>query len=408
MKTIRYGVIGLKRAGLSHISAALANDKVELAALVDIDERLVKSKATEFGVDGFTDYRVMLEKGIVDAVSIATPNHLHYPVGLDCLNAGVHIFTEKPFTTRVSEADTLVEMAKKKGLKIGVNYLYRTHRSSQLLKDYIESGAIGHIMRVLWTWGHLKPESYYADDHWRGTFRHAGGGVLMSNASHELDLIRWLIGVPIEVSAFIGNQLHNVEIEDMVCANVVFANGAFGSLQFTVNQPPAYSVRQIAGHKGIVILPDVKSLYTDQNDQILFGAYETPLATMVHQFKEKPDPSAILWHSIHANGDQDSQTRGVKLKSLLRRVGGLKDRKKTHRKKNNGVNILMNSFIEAILNGSEPLVSGESARSAIEFINGIFFSAMRRKTVKFPLDREEYDQLFEEMVSGKTKVPHFR
>ena len=406
MKTIRYGVIGLKKAGLRHIGAASANDNVELVALVDIDEGLIKSKATELGVDGFTDYRNMLDKGIVDAVSIATPNHLHYPIGLDCLNAGVHIFTEKPFTTRVSEADALIEMAKKKGLKIGVNYLYRTHRSSQLLKDHLECGAIGNIMRVLWTWGHFKPENYYTKDPWRGTFRHAGGGVLMSNASHELDLIRWLIGEPVEVSANMGNQLHSAEIEDMVCANVVFANGAFGSLQFTVNQPPAYSVRQIAGDKGIVVLPDIKSLYTDQHDQILYGTYGTPLSTMVHQVKEKPDPSSIAWQSTQTNGEQGPLRKVVKFNNLMQRVGILKKKKK--QKKLAGDSILLNSFIEAILHGGEPLVNGDSARAAIEFINGIFLSAMRGKAVRFPLDPEEYDQLFEEMVSGKTKVPRFR
>jgi len=404
MKKIRYGVIGLKKAGLRHISAALENDQAELVALVDVDEGLVKSKSAELGVDGFTDYRDMLEKGMVDAVSISAPNHLHYPMGMDCLKAGVHIFVEKPFTTRVSEADALVEMAKRKGLKLAVNYLYRTHRSSQLLKDLIQSGGIGQIMRVLWTWGHFKPENYYTKDPWRGTFQHAGGGVLMSNASHELDLIRWLIGAPVEVSAVIGNQLHNAEIEDMVCANVIFANGAFGSLQFTVNQPPAYSVRQIAGHKGVIILPDVKSLYGDKHDQILLGAYQDPLVTMLHQVKEMPNPHAIAWQSIPNTGNQNPLLRkGVKLGNLLRRIGMLKKPIQL-----SGDSIVMNSFIEAILHGGEPLMNGESARSAMEFINGIFLSAMRRKTVKFPIDPEEYDQLFEEMVSGKTTVPQFR
>jgi predicted dehydrogenase len=85
----------------------------------------------------------------------------------------------------------------------------------------------------------------------------------MSNASHELDLINWLIGAPKEVSAFVGNQLHDIEVEDSVCASVMFANGAYGSLQFTANQPPAYSVRQVAGQNGIIVLPNVQSLYTD-------------------------------------------------------------------------------------------------------------------------------------------------
>ena len=401
--TIQYGVIGLKRAGLSHIAAALANDNVKLVALVDVDEGLVKSKAEELGVEGFTDHRMMLDKGIVDAVSIALPNHLHCAVGLDCLNAGAHIFTEKPFTTRVSEADTLIEAAQNKSLKIGVNYLYRMHHSSRILKDHIDSGAIGRVMRVLWTWGHLKSESYYTDDPWRGSFRDSGGGVLMSNASHELDLIRWLIGAPSEVSACIGNQLHNVEIEDIVCASVRFANGALGSLQFSVNQPPAYSVRQIAGDKGIVILPNVRSLYTDKNDEILLGRYETALTSMVLQFKDKPDPSAIHWQSIHAKGDPKLNGKRAKLQKFCTRT-----RRMTAQNKTEGIDRFFHSFVEAILNDTEPFVSGVSARSAIEFINGIILSAMRKKTVRFPLDGEEYDELYDELAAGTVKVPRFR
>lgn len=404
MKKIRYGVMGIKRAGLRHISAALENDQVKLVALVDVDEELVKSKSAELGVEGFTDYRDMLAKGMVDAVSIATPNYLHYSMGLECLKAGVHIFVEKPFSTRISEADALVEMAKKHSLKLAVNYHYRTFRSPQLLNKEIQSGTIGQITRILWTWGHLKLEDYYINDPWRGTFQQSGGGLLMSNGSHELDLIRWLIGEPMEVSAFIGNQLHNAEIEDMVCANVLFTNGAFGSLQFTGNQPPGYSVRQIAGHKGTLILPDLKSLYGDKHDQIMLGTYQAPLGTMVHHLKKTPGPSTTTWQSIPKLETQNSILRKcIKLKHLLGGSG-----RSNHSTHVSGDSLLMNSFIDAILHGGEPLVSGESARSTVEFINGIFLSAMRRKTVRFPLDPEEYDQLFEEMVSGKVRVPRYR
>ena len=375
MKNVRYGVIGLKGVGGLHLRLAQQHADVELTALVDIDEAFVKEKAAELGVRGFTDYKEMIDAGVVDAVSIATPHHLHAVIGLACLNAGVHVFTEKPLANRVSQADAMITTAKSKNLKLCVGHQYRTYRSPQTMKHLIETGAIGEIMRVLWTWIEFRPESYYARDIWRGTWRHAGGGVLMNQTSHDLDLICWLIGQPVQVSALIANQLHSVEIEDVVCANVQFANGAFGSIQLTINQPKGYSVRQIAGDTGAIVIQDVQSLARDGDDQILLGTYNPPLPALMTQTAGIADQPKIAWHPVQ----------------LLKGLGG-------HA-------VLMDSFINAILKGGELFVSGESALPAVELINAIVLSAMRKKTVDLPVDREEYDQLFDELSRGEVRVP---
>jgi len=376
MNKVRYGVIGLKGVGNLHVRLAQQHENVELAALVDVDAAFVKKSAEALGVRGFTDYREMLDAGIVDAVSIATPHHLHAIIGLACLNAGVHIFTEKPLANRVSEADAMLAAAKAKNLKVCVGHQYRTYRSPQTMKHLIDTGVVGKIMRVLWTWVEFRPESYYARDIWRGTWRHAGGGVLMNQTSHDLDLICWLIGEPAQVSALIGNQAHSsVEVEDVVCANVQFANGAFGSIQLTINQPRGYSIRQIAGDKGIIMVPDVQSLTGDQDDPILLGTYPEALPTLMTRATGIAAQPQVTWHPVEL------------LKVPV------------------GHAVLMNSFIDAICNGGDPIVSGESARPAVELINAIVLSAMRKKTVDLPVDREEYDQLFEELRSGKAQVP---
>ena len=375
MKNVRYGVIGLKGVSGLHLRLAQQHADVELTALVDIDEAFVKEKAAELSVRGFTDYEEMLDADVVDAVSIATPHHLHAVIGLACLNAGVHVFTEKPLANRVSQADAMITTAKSKNLKLCVGHQYRTYRSPQTMKHLIETGAIGEIMRVLWTWIEFRPESYYARDIWRGTWRHAGGGVLMNQTSHDLDLICWLIGQPVQVSALIANQLHSVEIEDVVCANVQFANGAFGSIQLTINQPKGYSVRQIAGDTGAIVIQDVQSLARDGDDQILLGTYNPPLPALMTQTAGIADQPEIAWHPVQ----------------LLKGLGG-------HA-------VLMDSFINAILKGGELFVSGESALPAVELINAIVLSAMRKKTVDLPVDREEYDQLFDELSRGEVRVP---
>ncbi|MCZ6677634.1 MAG: Gfo/Idh/MocA family oxidoreductase [Candidatus Poribacteria bacterium] len=375
MDRVRYGIIGIKGVGAKHIELAQQHEKAELTALADVDASAVKQQSEELGVRGFTDYRDMLDAGVVDAVSIATPHHLHAIIGLACLNAGVHIFTEKPLANRVSEADTMIETAKAKGLKLCVGHQYRTYRTPQTMKHLIETGAIGKIMRVLWTWIEFRAESYYARDIWRGTWRHAGGGVLMNQTSHDLDLICWLIGEPVQVSAMIGNQFHEAEIEDVVCASVLFANGAYGSIQLTINQPRGYSIRQIAGDRGTIMIPDVQSLAADRPDHLLLGTHADALSTLVSRTSGIAAQPETTWKTVE----------------LLNEPAGHP--------------VLMDSFIDAILNGGEPLVNGESALPAVELINAIVLSGMQKKTVDLPVDRGEYDQLFEALSRGEIQAP---
>jgi predicted dehydrogenase len=377
MDSVRYGVIGIKGVGGKHVSMAQEHENVELTALVDLDEAAVKTQSQELGVRAFTDYRELLNAGIVDAVSIATPHHLHAIIGLECLNAGVHVFTEKPLANRVSEADAMIETAKARDLKICVGHQYRTYHTPQTMKHLIDTGAIGNIMRVLWTWIEFRPESYYDRDIWRQTWRHAGGGVLMNQTSHDLDLICWLIGEPVQVSAIIGNQFHQIEVEDVVCANVLFENGAFGSIQLTINQPIGYSIRQVAGDKGMIAIPDVQSLAGDAEDHFLLGTYANSLTELVDGTASIAGQPEVSWQPVE-----------------LRDALGAHD-------------ALMDSFIDAILNGGEALVNGVSARPAVELINAIVLSAMRKKTVDLPVDREEYDELFEGLSSGSLQTPRF-
>lgn len=401
MEKVRYGVIGVKGKGKLHARLASQNKKVELTSLVDIDGEALGQMANNMGVRGFTDYREMLGAGVVDAVSIATPHYLNGIIGLDCLQAGVHVFIEKPFAIRVSEADAMLEAARAKNLKICVGFQYRTFRSSRAIKDLISSGAVGKIDRVLWTWGEFRPESYYARDAWRQTYRHAGGGVLMNQASHDLDLICWLVDRPVQVSALVGNQLHKAEIEDMACANVLFANGALGSFQFTINQPRGHSVRQISGDKGVIVLPDVKSLTHDREDQILLGTYEDVLSRQVTQISSHHDQPKVAWKEIQP-GEKPFWKKLMDPKKVLQKIGLIKKAKVV-----DGTLVLMDSFVDAILEGGEPLINGESARRSLELINAILLSAARKKAVDLPIDPKEYDRLFDELSEQTTSIPRF-
>lgn len=410
MQTTRYGVIGIKGMGSIHIEAARANEEVELVALADVDEAGVNEAAVRYGVRGFTDYLEMLEAGLLDAVSIVLPHNLHFPVGMDCLKAGLHVFMEKPFASRVSEIDAMLALAEKSELHICVGHQYRTQRSAQRIKQILDSGAIGIPTRVLWSWGEFRSRSYYRRGAWRNTFQGSGGGVLMSQASHDLDLLCWLVGTPVQVSAMAGNQIHDVEMEDIAGASILFDSGAMASYQCTYNHPKGYSVRQIEGDRGIIVMPNVQSLTYDQDEEILVGTYEGSLSDMVEALPEKDQQPAISWKSCGFKRPERSRHKPGLLTRGLRRLGALRRPawRQAGEKPVGGVRELVDSFVDAVRHGGEPLVTGRSARTTIELINAMYLSAIRKKTVELPLDPHEYDKLFEELVKGEVSIPRWR
>ena len=375
-----------------HCRYARQNESVELTALADVDKDYVRKKSEEFSTRGYTDYREMLSTGTIDAVSIATPHHLHYEMCMDCLDAGVHVFVEKPLAVTISQAERIVNKAKSKNLKLTVGHQYRTFRTSRTLKNLIDSNAVGNIMRVLWSWIEFRAETYYNRDIWRTIWKYSGGGISIHSAIHDLDLICWLIGKPIRVNGMLGNQLHNIGVEDIFCSNILFENNALCSFQASVNQPRGYSIRQIAGDKGIIIIEDVKSLTFDRKDKILLGKYEDTLLVSVNEMKDKEGQPETKWETVNVIGDPP------KWKKLLE-LSGLMKIKREH-----GISILLNSFIDAILIDKEPLVSGESTLPSIELVNAIILSAFKKKAVDLPLDKDEYDHLFNDLSTGKKEI----
>jgi UDP-N-acetyl-2-amino-2-deoxyglucuronate dehydrogenase len=421
-KKIRYGVIGIKGVGERHCVYAGQNTRAELAAVVDIDSDFVAKKSAELGIPGFTDYRDLLERGIVDAVSIATPHDHHFAIAKDCLDAGVHTYIEKPISTNLSEAEKIVALAKARKLRICVGHQYRLFRSSQIIKRLIDSGDLGKIRRVLWTWGVFRPHSYYVRWPWKGRFRQAGSGVLGYHAIHDLDLICWIIGKPVQVSAFIGNQYHEAETEDFACASILFENGAFGSLQFSITHPNGYSVRQIAGDKGILVMPDVKSLTDEQDDEILLGTYQDNLSNIMTQLAGEFDQPGVSWQSLKRSADTcvaEQRSPAPEDNPFFKRLLSRKHAWRFGRgSKESNIHSaepwvdpicnLVTEFIDAILEDRDPIVNGESTLPAIELMNALLVSAARKKTVNLPVDPGECDQLFKELSTGKTQAPRFR
>ncbi|MFH1844258.1 MAG: Gfo/Idh/MocA family oxidoreductase, partial [bacterium] len=319
----------------------------------------------------YADYREMIAREELDAVVIATPHHLHAPMTLAALETGLHVLVEKPLAIRVSEGDRMVSLAREKGRVLTVGHNYRTFPGNVRLKQIVDSGRLGPIHRILWQWLENRPESYYDRDIWRCTWQHAGGGVLMNQTSHDLDLLCWLFGSPVEVSAMIGNRAHRHEVEDTAIASIRFAGNALASVQLSTCDR-RLNYRQIAGDRGAVLFQDEINANVNIPQIFRLGIYREPVTQTIRQspnLTAQPEPD---WQDVDCR-DAASPT-------------------------------LLESFIHAILAGGQPITDGQSALVTLELINAIILSGIRKKAVSLPVDRNEYDELMEELISGRIAV----
>ena len=373
MDPVRVGVVGLRGVGRQHMKELATSGRAELAAVCDLDRSLTGAAAEEYGASVWTSLDDMLARCGLDAVVIATPHHLHAPMGLAALEAGLHAFVEKPIAVTVSEADLLVEAARSRELTLAVGHNYRTFPGNRALKALIDDGLVGEIHRVMWQWLETRPEAYYERDVWRCTWEHAGGGVLMNQTSHDLDLLCWMVGDPVEVSAFIGNWGHSAEIEDTAIANIRFESGALCNVQFSICDR-RFNYRQISGDLGTVVYSDQKNANSNVPDELMLGRYSAPMRDFIAGTAGKiAGQPEVTWRSIPVDAVLTGPT-------------------------------LLGSFIGAICDGTEPITDGVSARRTLELINAMILSGVRKEVVTLPLDRGRYDALMAELVAGESKV----
>ncbi|MGM0876214.1 MAG: Gfo/Idh/MocA family protein [Bacillota bacterium] len=230
---LKIAVIGLGDISKIHIPAIQANPNVELVAVCDRDETL---KDTVPGVNFYTDYNELLEKETLDCVHNCLPHYLHYSATKTCVEKGVHVFQEKPLGLNTEEGLELVKLEEdNKNIKIGVCLQNRYNESFEKLNEIVASGQYGKMIGIkgLVTW--FRPKTYYDVKPWRGKMKYAGGGVLINQALHTLDLMQLLGGEIESIRGSIDKLLdYGIEVEDTATANIKFKNGATG-LFFATN-----------------------------------------------------------------------------------------------------------------------------------------------------------------------------
>lgn len=264
MDKVRVGIIGIGNMGSSHAAKLIKNEvpNIELTAICDVKPERLKWAKDTLGdnIKLYEDANTLFEANVVDAVLIATPHYDHPTLAINAFSHGLHVLIEKPAGVYTKQVREMNEAALKSGKVFGIMYNQRTNPLYQKLKDLISSGELGEIKRTNWiitNW--YRPQSYYNSGGWRATWAGEGGGVLLNQDPHQLDLWQWICGMPKRVRAFMAfGKYHDIEVEDDVTAYVEYENGATGLFVTSTGEAPGTNRFEITGDNGKIVMENNK------------------------------------------------------------------------------------------------------------------------------------------------------
>ena len=259
MAVLHLGLIGIGNMGSAHVSCISAGNiqGLELTALCDLRPERLKSAAAQCpGAACYLNWRDLIADPGVEAVLIAVPHPLHAEIAMAALKAGKHVLTEKPVDISISKAKRLNEAAEKSGKVFGIMFNQRTDPLFQKAREIVQSGQLGKLKRSVWiitNW--YRTQHYYDSGTWRATWHGEGGGVLLNQCPHQLDLWQWICGMPTQVTAFCDvAKYHKIEVEDDVSIFTRYENGATGAFLTSTGEYPGTNRLELSGTLGKVVL----------------------------------------------------------------------------------------------------------------------------------------------------------
>jgi predicted dehydrogenase len=364
MKTVRMGVIGVGGMGGGHAQNIL-DGKVkgaELTAVADIAPDLAKKYP---GQKAFSSGEEMIRSGAVDAILIATPHFSHTPLGIAGLEGGVHVLVEKPISVHKADCERLIAAHRDKKLVFAAMFNQRTDPVYRKLRQLIKEGELGEIRRINWivtNW--FRSDAYYGSGGWRATWAGEGGGVLLNQCPHNLDLWQWLFGMPKRIRSFCAfGKYHKIEVEDDVTAYFEYANGATGVFVTSTGEAPGTNRLEVAAERGKVVL---------ENGEFRFIRNEIPTTEFSRTTKERFS-SPATWDikiPVSSGGGQHLE--------------------------------IMQNFTDAILNGTPLIAPAEEGIHSIELANAMIFSTVEDRTIELPLDSAAYAKWLADVSKPKS------
>ena len=367
---VKIGIIGVGNMGSSHAGKFLNNEVAgaKLTALCDHDVENLKDYEGKDGVALFSDSESFYKEADIDAVIIATPHYDHTPLTIAGFENNLHVLVEKPLAVHVNDAKKMIAAYENRSDKSKIFAEMFNQRCNPLykkLKDLIDNGELGEIRRMNWIvtdW--FRTEAYYASGGWRATWEGEGGGVLVNQCPHNLDLMQWFLGMPSKIRSFAScGQFHNIEVEDNVTTYLEYPNGATGVFVATTGEAPGTNRLEIAGERGKVVIEHNKLHFT-RNEVAMSEHSKT-----TDQGFQKP---AVWEIDIPIHG-QNPQHLGI-----------------------------LRNFVQAIKNGDDLIASGVEGINGVELCNAMLYSAFNDVTVDLPIDGDAYEAMLNKLIAEST------
>src|SRR5215212_4563581 len=364
MDKVRVGIIGMGNIGKHHAGYLLEGkvSRCELTAICSTSPNKLESYAAK-GPKIFGNAEELIRSKACDAVIIATPHYQHTTLGIMALEAGLHVMVEKPISAHKCDAERLLAVRKKFPKQVfAAMFQLRVEPRYAKMQKLIQSGELGPIVRINWIitdW--YRTEAYYASGGWRATWKGEGGGVLLNQCLHQLDMLQWLCGMPARVRGFCQlGRFHNIEVEDNITTYLEWADGATGVFVSSTGESPGTNRFELCGTRGKLVLENNKISFT-RNDADMIEFSKTSKSGFA-----KPE----VW-----NVD-------IPFESVA-----------------NPHAILMQNFVDAILDGTPLIAPGADGMGSVELANVLLYSSLINQTVELPMDSAAWEKKLNQLIA---------
>lgn len=375
MERIKTGLIGCGKVGGLH-AAALAGSKYSVfTAVCDNDRTRADAFAARWGARAYVDAADMVQRESLGAVVVCTPHPFHAGPTIAALESAAHVLVEKPLASSLADCDAMVAAAERAGKQLGTISQRRFYAPCRRIRKALDEGKLGRPILGTVTMHGWRDETYYKSDPWRGTWSGEGGGVLVNQAPHQLDLLLWFMGPVEELFGYWDNLNHPyIEVEDTAAAVLRFASGALGNILVSNSQNPAlYGRVLVCGHNGACA-----GVQTDGGAMFVAGMSDI----------EEP-PKNDHWTVAGEEG----------LLAQWQREDA--EFFKTINPSQYYHQLQVDDFLSAVIEGRQPLVSGLDGRRTVELFTAIYRSRRENRPIRFPLRPRDDDADFDGRLKGK-------
>ena len=365
MKKVRFGIVGLGAMGGGHMQNILddASRDLCLTAVCDVVPEVALRGGEKACVPAFVDYKEMIDSGLIDAVLIAVPHYWHAPIAIYAARRKVHVLSEKPLSSTVGHARAVVAECKRNKVALAGVLQHRTRGVMIKMKQMVDSGKIGEVFRVhMMCSNWFRPQAYYDSGAWRGTWDGEGGGVLINQAPHHLDLFQWIgLGLPQRVMGMLDTREHRIEVEDTANFLCDYGHGRVGYLYATTAEQPGLEQFMISGDRGL--------LYWD-GTKLTFGKMKMPVKKYLYTCKATwgdPTMQSCTWEDV----------------APARDLGGHEG--------------IVRNFAAHLVRGAKLLAPGAEMINELELSNAMHLAGHTGRTVELPVAAAAMEKLIDKL-----------